>query len=129
MPVRKAGKLDQMEAKIENGIKEGLILSGELVAQRAKVKARVKTGRMKRNIHRGNPQQVSRGWMITVGGNVFYLPYHEFGTGDKAEDPGKSKNPARPGISPQPMLRPALKESRDDVVKLIKARVIASARR
>jgi HK97 gp10 family phage protein len=114
-----------LPAKLENAVKEGLILSGDLIAQRAAQKARVDTGRMKRNIQRGNPVKTPTGMAISVGGNVSYLPYHEFGTGDKAEDPSKSKNPTRPGIAAQPMLRPALRESKQDAIRLIAKRILS----
>lgn len=125
MSVTRKGKLNLASARVENGVKEGLILGGDLVTQRARMKARVDTGRMKRDIHRGNPYATQRGMAINIGGRVFYLPYHEFGTGDKAEDPSKSKNPTRPGIKPQPMLRPAIRESKREVTILIAKRVLS----
>lgn len=125
MSVKRSGKMTGIEARAENGAKEGLILAGGLIAQRAQRYARVKTGRMKRNIQRGNPFRTADGMAISVGGNVEYLPVHEFGSGDKSENPSMSKNPTRPGITAQPMLRPAIKESRDEAIVLIAKRVIA----
>lgn len=125
MAVKRSGKMKGLPAKAESGVREGLILAGDLIAQRAAQKARVDTGRMKRNIQRGNPVRTPTGMAISVGGNVEYLPYHEFGTGDKSENPAMSKNPSRPGITPQPMLRPALRESRQDAIVLIARRVLS----
>lgn len=125
MAVKRSGKMRGLPAKVENGCREGLILIGDLIAQRAQRKARVDKGRMKRGIQRGNPYRTERGMAIAVGGNVEYLPYHEFGTGDKAEDPSKSKDPGRPGIPAQPMLRPAIRESKQDAVKLLGRRILS----
>jgi len=125
MSVKKKGKLNFASARAEQGAREGLILSGDLIAQRAQRKARVGIGRMKRSIARGNPFRTAVGMAIKIGSKLFYLPYHEFGTGDKAENPALSKNPARPGIPPQPMLRPAIRESKKDAAVLIARRILA----
>ena len=124
MSVKKKGKLNFASARAEQGAREGLILSGDLVAQRAQRKARVDTGRMKRSLTRGNPFRTVLGMAIKVGSNVFYTPFHEFGTGDKSENPSMSKNPGRSGMKSQPMLRPAIRESRADVAVLIAKRIL-----
>lgn len=111
MAVKSAGKLDALEGKLENGLKAGLILSGDLVAQRAQLKSRVKFGRMKRSIQRGNPVMRGRSGSIDIGSNVEYFPIHEL---------GKEK------IKAQPMVVPALNESKDDI-KTILGKAIAGA--
>lgn len=125
MSVKRSGKMNGLQARAENGAKEGLILGGDLIAQRAQRRARVRTGRMKRNIQRGNPFRTIKGFAISVGGNVEYLPVHEFGSGDKSENPSMSKDPTRPGITAQPMLRPAIQESKQEVSVLVAKRIIA----
>lgn len=126
MTVKASGKLDALEGKLENGLKAGLILSGDLVAQRAQLKSRVKSGRMKRSIQRGNPVMRGRSGSIDIGSGLVYFKVHERGSGDKSIDKSKSKNPNRGGVSPQPMVVPALNESKDDI-KTILGKAIAGA--
>jgi hypothetical protein len=123
--VKRSGKLNGVQARIENGAKEGLILGGDLIAQRAQRRARKKTGRMARSITRGNPFRTARGMAISVGSNLSYFPAHELGSGDKSENPAMSKDPTRPGITAQPMVRPAIKESKKEVAILVAKRVIS----
>lgn len=124
MSIKRSGKMTGIEARAENGAKEGLILAGDLIAQRATRKAPVDTGRLKRSITRGNPFKTADGLAISVGSNVEYAPYQEFGTGDKSENPSMSKNPSWPGIPAHPYLRPAIEESRGEAITLIAKRVI-----
>lgn len=114
MPVTRKGNLDQMEAKLENALKRGLILSGMLVAQRAQSKVHVQTARLKRAITHSMPIQVGRGaFVVRVGSNVEYHEEEEFREGTK-------------GGTPHSHLRPALDESREDVGKLIAKNVVAA---
>jgi HK97 gp10 family phage protein len=126
MSVKRSGKMRSLPAKVENGVKEGLILGGDLIAQRAQRKARVKTGRLKRSIMRGNPKKLGNGRMvISIGTNVEYAMAQEFGVGANAEDPSKSKVPERRGNKPHPYLRPAIQESRREVISLISKRILS----
>lgn len=111
MSVRSTGKLDALEGKLENGLKAGLILSGDLVAQRAQLKSRVKTGRMKRSLTRGNPVMKGQSGSIDIGSNVEYFPIHELGKGR---------------IKAQAMVVPALNESKDDIITIL-GKAIAGA--
>lgn len=114
MPVKRAGKLNGMEAKLENAQKRGLILSGMLVAQRAQAKAHVITARMKRAITYSMPKQVRQAvFIVRVGSNVEYHEEEEFREGEK-------------GGTPHTHLRPALQESRKDIARLIAKNVIAA---
>jgi phage gpG-like protein len=123
--VKREGKLNGAAARIESGATEGLILSGDLIAQRAQGRARVDKGRMKRSITRGNPYTTARGRAISVGSNLDYFPAHEFGSGDKSENPSMSKDPSRPGITAQPMVRPAIKESKREAAVLVAKRILS----
>lgn len=123
--VKRSGKMNGLAAKVHNGATEGLILGGDLIAQRAAGKARVDKGRMKRSITRGDPFATAKGQAISVGSNLEYFPVHEFGSGDKSENPSMSKDPTRPGITAQPMIRPAIKESKREVGVLIAKRILA----
>lgn len=56
--------------------------------------------------------------VVRIGTNVEYAPYVEFGTGEKAEN-GKGKK-GWPGMKPQPYLRPALIESKKEIIEVLK---------
>jgi phage gpG-like protein len=90
--VTQSGKLSSGELKNRGlaGLDRGLILSGQLVAQRATGKAPIDTGRLKRSItyghSTGNVIQQGRPYStagdrraIDVGTNVEYAAIHEFG--------------------------------------------------
>lgn len=112
MSVTRKGKLNGMDAKLENGIKRSLILSGVLVAQRATKKSPIDTGRLKRSITHSMPKQTGKlAYQVDVGTNVEYAPFQEFGTKFMKE---------------QPYLRPALEESREDIKKLIAKNIVAA---
>lgn len=112
MAVKKEGKLNGIEARIENGAKEGLILAGDLIAQRARGRVHVNTGRLKRSITRGNPFNTSRGLSISVGSNVSYAKEEEFREGEKHG-------------TPHAYLRPAISESERDAITIIAKRIVA----
>lgn len=112
MSVKRSGKMNGLQAKIENGAKEGLILAGDLIAQRAAGRAHVVTGRLKRSITRGNPFNTGRGMAISVGSNLNYAGAEEFREGEKD------------GTS-HAYLRPAIAESREDAIKLIGKRILS----
>jgi hypothetical protein len=97
---------------VENGAKEGLILAGDLIAQRAQKRVHVVTGRLKRSLTRGNPFRTLSGLAISVGSNVEYAEIEEFREGEKHG-------------TPHTYLRPAIQESREDAIKLVAKRVIA----
>ncbi|MHC4687955.1 MAG: hypothetical protein ACYTEW_27170, partial [Planctomycetota bacterium] len=76
MAVTRSGKLSSGELRNRGmaGLDRGLILSGQLVAQRATGKAPIDTGRLKRSIKQGRPYSRPGG-----GTNVVYAAVHEFG--------------------------------------------------
>lgn len=80
MTVRRSGEFKDAAARVENGVKRGLILAGDLVAQRATNRAPRDTGRLKRSITRGDPYLTGpQRWAIDVGTNVIYAAAQEFG--------------------------------------------------
>lgn len=112
MPVTRKGKLNGIEARLENAQKRGLILGGMLVAQRATQKSPIDTGRLKRSITHSMPKQEGKlAFRMDIGTNVEYAPYQEFGTRF---------------MVPNSYLRPALKESRKEVVQLIARNIVAA---
>ena len=157
MPVKRAGKLNGIEARLENACKLSLLEWGMLVAQRARQKAPVLTGRLKRSITNGLPFQAARFfWKALVGSNVEYariqelggeIPPHEirpkskqalaFDWPDAPADlkPSKSgkyvfKKVMHPGakIPAQPYLRPALKETKKTGLKILKKNILMAFR-
>lgn len=114
MPVTRKGKLNGIEAKLENAQKRGLILSGILVAQRASGLAPIDTGRLKRSITNSMPKQMGRlSYRVDVGTNVEYAPFQEFGTRF---------------MNAQPYLIPALNKSRKEITQLIAKNIVAAFR-
>lgn len=119
MPVKRTKVMSN--GQLENRIKKALILSGQLVAQRATQKAPILTGRLKRSITSGQPFLIgAKTWAVLVGTNVEYAKYQEFGTLSRSELPELSVDPSRPGgVPPSPYLRPALRESVEDIKAII----------
>lgn len=157
MPVTREGKLSSGELKNRGlaGLDRGLILSGQIVTQRARRKAPIDTGRLKRSLTQGRPYSKSGGRRaIDVGTNLVYAAVHEFGhtfpalvirpkkaqalafkwANAPANIPaGKGglhyfKKVTRPQftIKAQPYLRPAINESKSDIVKIITRSVIGA---
>ena len=94
---RRAGRLKKLAARIENGMRIGLILSGKLVSQRATRKAPRDTGRLKRSIKEGKPYKVRKTALaIDIGTKVSYARAHELGSGLFAEKGPKKKIEIRP---------------------------------
>lgn len=129
MKITRTGIAGQLESKLRNGLSAGLILGGDLIAQKAQQKSRVKTGRMKRSIQRGNPIMTPTGGYIEVGSGLIYFPAHERGSGKYSIDKSKSKDPSRGGIKPQPMVMPALNENRKSLIRILAKTLSASLRR
>lgn len=136
--VKVEGLLQKKKVSAALGVDAGLLLAGMLVAQRAQNLAPIDTGRLKRSITRGKPYNSRRGRAIDVGTNVEYARIQEFGGTTPPHEitprvkkalafPGPSgetfvvKSAQHPGsvIPAQPYLRPAISQSRREVVTLI----------
>lgn len=157
MPVTSEGKVSSGELRNKGlaGLDRGLILSAQLVTQRARRKAPIQTGRLKRSLTEGRPYSKTGGRrVIDIGTNVVYGRIQEFGGTIPAMiiRPRKAQAlafkwpnapsdlPAGPGglhyfkkvtrpkitIKAQPYLRPALKESRLDIIKIITRSVVGA---
>jgi phage gpG-like protein len=155
--VTQSGKLSsgQLKNLAIAGLDRGLILSGQLVAQRGTGKAPIDTGRLKRSITQGRPYSRPGGRRaIDVGTNVIYARIQEQGgtipamviTPRKAQvlafkwpnapanlPAGKGglhyfKSVTRPQITikAQPYLRPALNESKKDIDIIIGKSVVGA---
>lgn len=140
--IKREGRFNNAGQRLENGVKEGLVLSAMLVAQRARAKARRDTGRLKRSITRNAPYASGPDrWAIDVGTNLVYAAVHEFGfTGIitdrqraffryKARETGDGMWRALSlshsyTITPQPYLRPAFEESKEEIRRILLTRAL-----
>lgn len=134
MSVRING-LDEVTQMIEGAgdpekLKQALGRACALVERSAKQKAPKDTGALRRSITsevRANGGEIS-GVVFTP---LEYAPYVEFGTGLFAEGGGRQDVPwnyqddegnwhSTSGQKPQPFLRPALDENREQILRIIK---------
>lgn len=147
MAVKRQGKFKNAAAKAENGVKRGLILAANLVAQRATGKAPRDTGRLKRSITRGDPKPTGKNrWGIDVGTNVIYAAAQEFGFTGVITDKqrrffwAKSADTGNPmwralalsteyTIPAHPYLNPALDESKREIATIILRSVVGALRK
>lgn len=160
MSVESSGKVSsgQLKNLLLAGLDRGLILSAQVVAQRAQRKAPVLTGRLARSITQGRPYSRTGGRRaIDIGTNVEYARIMEFGGRTKAHPitprtkqalafdwpnapasikPSKSgkyvfKSVNHPGsvIPAQPYLRPAIRESKKQVVTIVTRSVIGAIKK
>ena len=134
-----------MSIKTENinGVKEALsqLVSEEqvnaalgkacaLVERSAKQKAPKGTGELRRSI--ASKVENGEGIIYTP---LEYAPYVEYGTGLFAEDGGRTDVPwhyqddegewhTTSGMQPQPFMRPALNENREEIIRIIKGELL-----
>ena len=116
-------KIEEALALARSRICQKLELVGELVERDAKLLCPVDLGNLRNSIgHSVDETELS----VTIGTNVDYAPYVEFGTGEKAENGqgrqggwfyeytgnnGKKGIRFTKGSKPQPFLRPALNKN------------------
>lgn len=121
---------DSFELLDELALRRGMERACALVERKAKEKAPKDTGALRRSI---TSEVVQEGGEIV--GTVFtpleYAPYVEYGTGLFAESGGRKDVPwhyqddkgewhSTSGQKPQPFMRPALNESREEIMRIIK---------
>ena len=105
-----------------------------LVERAAKQKAPKGTGELRRSITSKVEQGVS-GVVGTVYTPLEYAPYVEFGTGLFAENGGRKDVPwnyqddegnwhSTSGMKPQPYMRPALNENREQVKRILEEGIL-----
>ena len=109
--VKRSNKMTGLEARVENGVKIGLILSGDLIIGRAIDRVHVITERLKRSLKRGNPYRTSNGLAISMGSDVEYAFTEETREGSKH------------GTS-HAYMRPALDESRREAIAIFGKSVV-----
>lgn len=107
-------------------IEEGLKTACALVEASAKKNAPKGTGELRRSIT--SEVNGNEGVIFTP---LHYAPYVEYGTGLFAENGGRKDVPwaykddkgewhSTSGMKPQPYMRPALEENREQIIKIIK---------
>ncbi len=116
-------KLAFLGGNADAAIDRGLAIGAQRVKSAAKVICPVDTGRLKNSIecHQTGEHTYS------VGTNVEYAVYVEFGTG-RSGDPKVDHTTSIKGMSPRPYLYPALEQNKDAVGKDVKAQVITAIR-
>lgn len=115
-------EVNRMEAALKNAC--------AMVERTAKKKAPKDTGDLRRSIT-SEIEQDGEELVGTVFTPLEYAPYVEFGTGLFAEDGGRKDVPwnykddkgiwhSTSGQHPQPFLRPALEENREEILRMLK---------
>lgn len=106
---------NQVKERVEQKILDKLELVGAFIKDEAKVRCPVATGNLRASI---NHKVIDEEFAVRIGTNVEYAPYVEFGTGQQAED-GKGNQKIK-GQKPQPFLRPALLENKEQIKGFLK---------
>ena len=119
--------LNSLDSKVDSQtIKEALGKACAIVERSAKEKAPKGTGELRRSIT--SEVRDTEGVVYTP---LEYAPYVEFGTGLFAEEGGRKDVPwhyqddegnwhTTSGQHPQPFMRPALNENREQIIRIIK---------
>ena len=79
-------KLDALDAKVQEDVKNEISASALNIQSGAKRLAPVNFGQLRNSIYL-KEQKVEKGVVYTVGSNASYAPYVEFGTGGKVSIP------------------------------------------
>lgn len=111
-------------------IKSALGKACALVERSAKEKAPKGTGELRRSIT-SEVEADEDGYKGVIFTPLYYAPYVEFGTGLFAEEGGRADVPwhykddkgewhSTSGQHPQPFMRPALNENREQIIRILK---------
>lgn len=99
----------------DQALRKGLMKAGKQVQGTAKRLCPVDTGQLRNSIE---VAEMENG--VSIGTNVEYAPYVEYGTGQKG-DTSVAHREDWPGMPPQPFLYPALKANEENVVATVKS--------
>ena len=131
--------LEGIEVKLEdiadtNNMEQALGKACAIVERSARQKAHKKTGDLRRSIKSKVESRVEnlKGIVYTP---LEYAPYVEYGTGLFAENGGREDVPWRykddkgkwhstSGQEPQPFMRPALDENREEILRILKGALL-----
>lgn len=134
MSVRIEGLDEVLDALNEledvDAIKDTLGTACALVERTAKEKAPKGTGELRRSIT-SEIEVAEDGYRGVIFTPLYYAPYVEFGTGLFAEEGGRADVPwcyqddkgewhSTSGQHPQPFMRPALNENREQIIRILK---------
>lgn len=131
--------LEGIEAKLEdiadtNNIEQALGEACAIVERSARQKAPKKTGDLRRSI-KSKVEDSNTEVKGIVYTPLEYAPYVEYGTGLFAENGGREDVPWRykddkgkwhstSGQEPQPFMRPALDENREEILRILKGALL-----
>ena len=127
--------LQRFDALVSNtNVRDSLKKACALVEGEAKKKAPKGNGELRRSITSEVKQDATEMYGI-VFTPLEYAPYVEFGTGLFAENGGRKDVPwnyqddegnwhSTSGMKPQPYLRPALNENREEIIRILKEGVL-----
>ena len=127
-------RLDKIVNGADSGLMNGLMRGGEIVRAEAQANCPVDTGELRRSI----TVEQADGTSVTVGTNLAYGIYVEFGTGSKGDSSVAHTAKAgwvyynektgsfvyTTGQAPQPFLVPALYSQKDAVIEAIKQGIL-----
>ncbi|SHI25023.1 phage protein, HK97 gp10 family [Sporobacter termitidis DSM 10068] len=122
-------KLDRLGGDVEQGLNRAIVDLGEKIQAAAKEECTVDTGNLRSSITLASPAPNT----VTIGTNVEYAPYVEYGTGGKGDPsvPHTTKEYWRyrgkggqwftsHGQEPQPFMRPAFARYKDKAGEIVK---------
>lgn len=127
---------DKIKEQSKEEVKKAMTMIGLLVQASATLRAPVDLGNLKNSITY-EPTDTE----VTIGTNVEYAPYMEFGTGIYAEKGDGRKTPWRyfnrklntfiwtRGMQPRPFLRPALDENIPNIIKILSDALVSAFRK
>lgn len=118
----------------DDALKRAIAKSCAVVERKAKEKAPKDTGALRQSIT-SKVEKEDGEWVGTIYTPLEYAPYVEYGTGLFAESGGRKDVPwsyqddkgdwhSTSGMRPQPFMRPAINEAREDIIKIFKEAVV-----
>lgn len=118
----------------ENAIERAMKKACATAERKAKELAPKDTGALRQSIT-SRVEREGDDWVGTVFTPLEYAPYVEYGTGLFAEQGGRKDVPwnyqddegnwhSTSGMKPQPYMRPALNETRLDIIRILKEAVV-----
>lgn len=113
--------LQAQKMRVQTAASMGIFKAGLLVEGDAKRLCPVDTGRLRSSITTERRFDGDKP-VASVGSNVEYGPYVEFGTGQSGE-PSVSHRVDWAGQPPKPFMRPAMHANRDNIAQVVASEV------
>ena len=123
-------KYEKLPEKVETAIADGINTAAGIVERSAKRTCPVDTGHLRGSIHIMKEAVPKTDMTATIGTNVEYAPYVEFGTGVRGQATNENTKVALSykqdwaGQIAQPFLAPALRNNKDKIERAIFRKVI-----